>query len=369
MNVVIHRLPRGMGIVFPASHCPVCGRKIKWYDNVPIFSWFLLRGQCRFCKTRISSRYVVIESVTAVIFAGVYVWYYMTEGRAGAGRFVETWPTYAAHVTLFCGLLVCSAVDVEQWIVPLEVCWFVSATGIIAATAQPTSWVPGVSPTTGAMAIGAAIGIIIGCILLWAGVLRQSFIGISAASEDAPQKEDDSPKSVAVTKSDQVSPRREVLLELLFLLPTVILAAGAYILVEYVPAVGQVWKNLFDGAAGPYLTGFVSAVFGYLVGGAIVWAARIFGTLGFGKEAMGLGDVHLLASVGAVAGWLVPVVAFFAAPFMGLLWALWLWSSRKQRELPYGPWLAAASVVVMLFYDGIIVLLEPYIITIKTIIR
>jgi leader peptidase (prepilin peptidase)/N-methyltransferase len=69
---------------------------------------------------------------------------------------------------------------------------------------------------------------------------------------------------------------------------------------------------------------------------------------------MGLGDVHLLAAVGAVTGWITPSLAFFIAPFFGLLWALKAVLTRRQREIPYGPWLAAASLVVMLIGDGLL---------------
>ena len=86
---------------------------------------------------------------------------------------------------------------------------------------------------------------------------------------------------------------------------------------------------------------------GWLVGGAIVWGVRIFGTLAFGREAMGLGDVHLLASMGAAFGWFDPLLAFFIAPFFGLIWILiGQFGSRVFKglghQLPYGPHLAIA---------------------------
>ena len=55
LNVVIYRLPRGESIVSPPSHCPNCGRGIRWYDNIPLMSWLLLRGQCRFCEANACS--------------------------------------------------------------------------------------------------------------------------------------------------------------------------------------------------------------------------------------------------------------------------------------------------------------------------
>ena len=62
LNVVIWRLPRGQSIVFPGSHCPKCGRGIRWYDNIPLVSWCALRAKCRFCKAPISPRYLLMRS-------------------------------------------------------------------------------------------------------------------------------------------------------------------------------------------------------------------------------------------------------------------------------------------------------------------
>ena len=61
LNVVIYRLPLGKSIVFPGSHCPQCGRAIHWYDNIPLVSWWVLGGKCRFCKCSISPRYLWVK--------------------------------------------------------------------------------------------------------------------------------------------------------------------------------------------------------------------------------------------------------------------------------------------------------------------
>jgi leader peptidase (prepilin peptidase) / N-methyltransferase len=71
LNVVAWRLPRGESLVKPRSKCPGCGAAVKPYDNVPVFSWLLLRGRCRGCGERISARYPVVEAVTAVLYVSV----------------------------------------------------------------------------------------------------------------------------------------------------------------------------------------------------------------------------------------------------------------------------------------------------------
>jgi len=78
---------------------------------------------------------------------------------------------------------------------------------------------------------------------------------------------------------------------------------------------------------------------------------RIVGTLVFGKEAMGLGDVHMMAGIGAVLGWMDPVIAFFLAPFSGILFTIAApllgKVLRTPRVLPYGPHLALATLVIV----------------------
>jgi len=244
---------------------------------------------------------------------------------------------------------------------------FLTPIVVLAAVAyfvvRPTTSLPGARPalTNRAMvvcvvAMGGMAGLLMSLMLRRMGLIQRGLL-----AKKAP------PPAVAITREHGVNPRLEILWELLFLAPALILAAGAYLLVTKVDFVGSVWGYLNDArvehgdafAFAGNLVGLQSAVVGYLVGGAWIWGMRVFGTLGFGKEAMGLGDVHILAAVGAVCGWITPSLVFFAAPMIALLWAMHLLASGRQRELPYGPWLAAASLVVILFYDAIMELLAP----------
>jgi len=391
LNVVIYRLPRGESIVFPGSHCPHCGRHIAWFDNVPLVSYLVLRARCRACKAPISPRYILVEATTIVLVGGLYAWYYLLNLRDGAGAFEQSWPMFAAHAALLCSLLVCAIVDAELWIVPLEVCWAVSVMGVISAAAAPHPFMAKVSPAAGAMALAAAAGLILAIVLVRLGLIRRSFLDADEkaatgknrrctadpeAEKQSPSKGDANERkitAVAIGREHGVNPRIEVLREVVFLAPAIVLAAGAYLLVTKVAPLASAWSALCDEAAGGrfarHFIAFQAALFGYLIGGLWIWGMRIMGTLGFGKEALGLGDVHILAAAGAVAGWVVPSVAFFVAPFFGLLWALYLWLSRNQRELPYGPWLAAAVVVVLIFFDAIAELLKPYAETVGTLLH
>ncbi len=69
LNVVVYRVPRGLSVVAPPSACGGCGTRIRWYDNVPLLSWLVLRARCRDCGSRISVRYPLLELGTGVAFA------------------------------------------------------------------------------------------------------------------------------------------------------------------------------------------------------------------------------------------------------------------------------------------------------------
>lgn len=71
LNVVIHRVPRGISVVTPLSACPHCAVPIRPGDNIPVMSWLLLRGRCRSCAAPIAPRYAIVELATALVFAGL----------------------------------------------------------------------------------------------------------------------------------------------------------------------------------------------------------------------------------------------------------------------------------------------------------
>ena len=75
LNVCIYRIPRGLSVVHPGSACPKCGKAIQFYDNIPVFSWLLLRGKCRNCSTPITPRYLIVELLTGCVFLVCY-WHF-----------------------------------------------------------------------------------------------------------------------------------------------------------------------------------------------------------------------------------------------------------------------------------------------------
>lgn len=75
LNVVVYRIPANLSLIYPPSRCPHCLHKLGITENVPVFGWLWLRGRCRWCKARISSRYPIVEAITGLIFAIVF-WQY-----------------------------------------------------------------------------------------------------------------------------------------------------------------------------------------------------------------------------------------------------------------------------------------------------
>ncbi len=78
LNVCIYRLPREQSVVSPGSACPGCGHEIRWYDNVPVLSWVVLRGRCRDCGQRITPRYLLVELLVAILFLACYAHFGLT---------------------------------------------------------------------------------------------------------------------------------------------------------------------------------------------------------------------------------------------------------------------------------------------------
>jgi leader peptidase (prepilin peptidase) / N-methyltransferase len=350
LNVVIYRLPRDKSLITPGSSCPACGEHIHFYDNIPLLSWLFLRAKCRHCKAPISARYFIIELLTASVFLGLFILYFNTDLRAGLRPFLGGgWFIYLTSIILLGAFIAASAIDLEHWVIPLSICWLVTGTGLIASAAgvyiiNPSSLIrkysllPSASANTGLLAIGAAIGLAISWVLVVTGLVKRSY-----ETEDRGQNTED--------RSEQkFNHRLEVCKEIIFLLPIFVCSAAAYwIIKETVPI--EV-RNNFP-TQHPVIAGLLGSMWGYFVGCGIVWVVRILGTLGFGREAMGLGDVHLMGAAGAVVGPLFVVVAFFIAPFFGLAWASFQMFFKKIRQIPYGPFLSLAVFTVIILHDWI----------------
>ncbi len=222
LNVVIHRLPRDMSLTRPRSHCPGCGATVRWYDNVPVLSFALLRGRCRRCGTRISWRYPAVELMTAALTVAVAARFGLT--RVGALALV-----------LVLLLVPLALIDLEHHLLP--------------------------------------------DVLTLPGIV----VGLAAST-----------LSVIVPLSD--------------------------------------------------------ALVGAALGAAIPYAVIVLYRLIRGVEGMGLGDVKLLAMIGAFLGWRGALLTLMLGACGGAVVGLTMIAvgrGRSDTELPFGTFLAAAAVVVL----------------------
>lgn len=123
-NVIIYRLPLGKSVVLPRSHCQNCGKIVPWYHNIPIISWFVLRGRCFHCKQSFSFRYPLVELIMATLFLLLYV------------RFDLQWVTLE-YVFFIFGLVVVSFIDIDHFILPDVFTIGGTILGLIGAAVNP----------------------------------------------------------------------------------------------------------------------------------------------------------------------------------------------------------------------------------------
>lgn len=433
VNVLVYRIPLGLGVVTPPSRCPSCETVLTWRENIPIFGWLLLRGRCRFCRAPVSPEYPIIEAFVALLFGVTYVLLYgdgwvlfghsITRWQAewGGGGFSETWPLFVAVVVLWTCLVTSLLIDAKTYHIPIVLTW-IPALVALAAHGGLALWMFGKGywltkvapgwfwaiPTPGRSgwawtggSLGAMVGLAISNAAISFGWIKRSFAdydewaqaaeadrkkeaaqgadgeavitepadGTVAGPSSAPEDE----KSGAGSRDAESTPervdtaagedpahmwiqyphaRREMVRELVFLAPCIGLGlAGASLAIKLAgpwryDAILDQW-NATHGV--PSWLRVIAAVFmGYLIGGGVVWLWRVVGSLAVGKEALGLGDVHLMAAVGACIGWVDSVLGFFAAAFVGVIWTLLgkLASGKLQRAMPFGPYLAVGTMLV-----------------------
>lgn len=237
-NVVIWRFPRKMSVVSPGSSCPRCGFLIRWFDNLPVISWLLLRARCRACQAPIPARYPAVELLSGVLWLVAALAFGVGAQAIIAGIFFWT-------------LLVLTFIDIDTMRLPNLI---VGALGVF----------------------GAAL------------VLYSHF------------------------------------------------AAAPVVPLTYEPAIGP-----------PLLQALIGTL---TAGGVSLGMAQLYKGVR-GKAGMGMGDVKLLAAMGPFLG-VYTTGALFTGSVLGVLWALFGAVAKYldiKARIPFGPFLAAAAVLVALF--------------------
>ena len=164
LNVCIFRLPRQESIITPRSHCPRCRRPIRWYDNVPVASYLLLRGRCRDCRERISFLYPVVEILTAGLLVAAFVQYGLS-------------PEFIKTALLGALLLILIFTDLTERRIPHAVTFFGMVAGVLLSLVVPVDNRPfewtvrhlGFFPRgTFSSLLGAVVGALVGGGLFYA---------------------------------------------------------------------------------------------------------------------------------------------------------------------------------------------------------
>lgn len=303
LNVCIHRIPSKEGllaslkaIVHPPSRCPRCFHRIPGRFNIPIFGWLFLRGRCFHCRKSISWRYPAIELGNGLLWVLVY---WMEIPAEYGSRISDSYaqgmygPLPAAGSWL-------SPVALLHWryfyhMVLIEAL-------VVASFIDLDTWQIPDGCTLPAMLVG----------IVGAGAIGHIWL-------------------TPVWHQSPVIAR-----DLRWVLPE---WADAFFMDTSVPA----WIS-----ASPHLHGLAVSVAGILVGGGVTWALRILGYWALRREAMGFGDVVLMAMIGSFLGWQAAIMVFFIAPMMALVVVVATWLFRRSRELPFGPYLSLATLYVIL---------------------
>ncbi|MCS7172455.1 MAG: prepilin peptidase [Armatimonadetes bacterium] len=181
-NVLIHRIPRGESVVWPPSRCPSCGHRLRWWENVPLLSFAILRGRCAACSAPISWRYPLVELLVALLFT--YAW-------------VRHGPGWDALGTAALGMLLVAVffIDLEHHIVPDRITLPGMVLGLVLSLARG-----GLEGFTEALLSGAGAGgallvvalvspggmgggdiklaAMLGCFLGWPGIVVGMFLGV-----------------------------------------------------------------------------------------------------------------------------------------------------------------------------------------------
>src|SRR6476659_7803358 len=151
LNVCIYRLPLDLSVNEPRrSFCPSCKQQLAWYQNIPLFSWLVLRGKCAHCGARIAFRYFAVELLTALLF--LWVWE------------VFPWPMAISYWIFVSLLIAATFIDFEHFIIPDEITIGGTVVGIIASFAVPELMG---TPSHVRAVITSALSVVAGYVILW----------------------------------------------------------------------------------------------------------------------------------------------------------------------------------------------------------
>ena len=400
LNVCIHRMPLGLSIVSPPSHCPHCKYSIPWYLNLPLVTWLVLRGRCKNCGAPISVRYFIVELLTGLAFLGCWLKF------GNVTNPLPSIPLALVYGIFLAGLIVATFIDFEHLIIPDEITFGGIAAGLLLSLIlpelqklQPHDPIPLHRIGLLRSAIGAAVGAGIIYAIVRGGKLafgrhrvklpEGTKILFSETALHLPDREI-SYDELFYRKSDVIVVRaRTVELvdrgyqDVTIRLSPVLLEieAGAGLtgisrLLQKVnprpaasvsPRPGEsgyldhinkvVIPEQSDGhsrsAATPAENGFPAEREGNqtdekMSPDNVPFMECVSQEIVLPREAMGLGDVKFMSAIGAFIGWQGVMFSLMVSAMLGAAWGLSMIVLRRREfssRMPYGPYIAMAAVI------------------------
>ena len=328
LNVCIHRMPLGLSVVSPPSHCPHCKYSIPWFLNMPLVTWLVLRGKCKNCNAPISGRYFLVELLTGVMFLACWLAY----GHASAGLAL-------IYAVLLAGMIVATFIDFEHYIIPDEITIGGVVAGVLFSLSCPA--LHGQKTMAGGLwqgLVGAGIG--------WGivyGVVRLGKVMFGRQRIELPVGARIIFSETAVHLPDKDIPYEELFYrqsdEIVMQAGTLELLDRCYMNVEVrlSPKRLRIEDEEFD----PETIHHMEAVSTAIV---------------LPREAMGFGDVKFMAAIGAFLGWQATLFSLVVSSFLGSGVGI-IGMTMKGRErfarIPYGPYIAAAATIWVFLPAGI----------------
>ncbi len=347
LNVVIHRVPRGESVAFPGSHCGSCGAPVKSYDNIPVLSYLLLRGKCRTCKTHFSWRYPLVELLIGVLFfALVY-------------RHGLTWMSVAEmiFVTIIVAL---TFIDGEHMLLPDVITYPALLFAVVAITAVTyisfangvqvfpiNAWLPEIFVTSSVAQWLSFVAIALAVPALWlVDKVENVLFGKYHDFDDVEETEE----GKAFNLNWERKTKRVV---------TITMSAGVVAqIIWWIAAFKNAQAVPVHPPAGFYASfSILQSILGALVGGGALWVFRAAFFYLRGIEGMGLGDIKLMAVVGAFLGWQMVLLVFLCGTLLGTIVggsAALISRQGMKFRFPFGVPLGVSTLLALFFGQALL---------------
>lgn len=355
-NLAVYQLAWNRRAISPWSAPPPAAPPRRWSDRIPVLGWLGLRRESSLHGGGFWVRPAAVELLFGIGLVALWHWE-VDQGRLAAGwarpgTLSSAGSTYAAHAILLWLMLVASLIDMDEKTIPDEITVPGTLVGLVLAAVLPWSLMPipwftpeGIAPgfiTTVSPQLPArwpgwlerlsepwTVGVAVGCWLLWCvALLHRTWYSRHGWR-----------RAMGLALARIIRARSTPRIAGMAVVGTVGIA-GVYWLG------GDRWIALF------------SSLVGAAAGGGMIWLVRVLGTAALKREAMGFGDVTLMAMLGAFLGWQACLVIFFLAPLAGVVLGLLVLIFFREREIPYGPFLCAAAVATVIYWDTIWPLVE-----------